>query len=120
MAKEFGDDPNVIGWQLDNEIYGGSGCGCDCCRDGFQRYLREKYGTIEEVNRQWNLNIFSQAYDDFDQIQTPTRSWQNPHIQMEWNRFHYQSDMDFIHSQADILRQFTKAPIGTDMMPSMA
>ena len=117
MAKEFGDDPNVIGWQLDNEIYGGSGCGCDCCRDGFQRYLREKYGTIEEVNRQWNLNIFSQAYDDFDQIQTPTRSWQNPHIQMEWNRFHYQSDMDFIHSQAEILRQFTKAPIGTDMMP---
>ena len=63
MAKEFGDDPNVIGWQLDNEIYGGSGCGCDCCRDGFQRYLREKYGTIEEVNRQWNLNIFSQAYE---------------------------------------------------------
>ena len=117
MAREFGDDPNVIGWQLDNEIYGGENCGCDHCRDAFHNYLRKKYGTIEEVNKQWNLNIFSQAYDDFDEIQIPTRSWQNPHIRMEWNRFHYQSDMDFIHSHADILRQFTKAPIGTDMMP---
>lgn len=117
MAREFGDDPNVIGWQLDNEIYGGENCGCNHCRDAFHNYLREKYGTIEEVNQQWNLNIFSQAYADFDEIQIPTRSWQNPHIRMEWNRFHYQSDMDFIHSHADILRQFTKAPIGTDMMP---
>lgn len=117
MAREFGDDPNVIGWQLDNEIYGGENCGCDHCRDAFHNYLQKKYGTIEEVNQQWNLNIFSQAYAGFDEIQIPTRSWQNPHIRMEWNRFHYQSDMEFIHSQADILRQYTKAPIGTDMMP---
>ena len=117
MAREFGDDPNVIGWQLDNEIYGGGNCCCDYCRDAFHNYLREKYGTIEEVNKQWNLNIFSQAYDDFDEIQTPTHSWQNPHIRLEWFRFHYQCDMDFIHSHARILRQYTKAPIGTDMMP---
>ena len=82
-----------------------------------EEFGSKKYGTIEEVNQQWNLNIFSQAYADFDEIQIPTRSWQNPHIRMEWNRFHYQSDMDFIHSHADILRQLTKAPIGTDMMP---
>ena len=117
MAKEFGDDPNVIGWQLDNEIYGGSNCCCDHCRDRFHRYLREKYGAIEEVNKQWNLNIFSQAYDEFEEIPIPTRSWQNPHICLEWNALHYQSDISFIHSHARILRQYTKAPIGTDMMP---
>lgn len=117
MAKEFGDDPNVIGWQLDNEIYSWGNCECEYCRDGFHRYLRNKYGTIDEVNRQWNLNVFSQAYDDFDEIQTPTRSWQNPHIRLEWKHFHYQSDIDFLHSHAAILRQYTKAPIGTDMMP---
>ena len=117
MAKEFGTDPNVIGWQLDNEIYSWGNCDCDHCRDGFHRYLKEKYGTIEEVNKQWNLNIFSQAYADFDEIQTPTRSWQNPHIRLEWNQFHYQSDVAFIHSHVDILRQYTKASISTDMMP---
>lgn len=118
MAKEFGDDPNVIGWQLDNEIYSDfASCGCDHCRDGFHRYLREKYGAIDEVNRQWNLNIFSQAYDEFEDIPVPSRSWQNPHIRLEWAEFHHQSDISFIHSQIHILRQYTKAPIGTDMMP---
>lgn len=118
MAKEFGDDPNVIGWQLDNEIYPTlTGCHCDHCRDEFHRYLREKYGTIEEVNRQWNLNIFSQAYDDFDQIPIPTRSWQNPHVRQEWVASHYRSDIRFIHSHAEILRKYTKAPVSTDMMP---
>ena len=118
MGKEFADDPNVIGWQMDNEIYSDFGnCDCGHCRNGFHRYLREKYGTIEEVNKAWNLNIFSQAYDDFDQIQTPTRSWQNPHIRLEWMEFHHQSDISFIHSHVDILRQYTKAPISTDMMP---
>ena len=117
MAREFGDDPNVIGWQLDNEIYSWGNCDCEHCRDGFHRYLRNKYGTINEVNRQWNLNIFSQAYEDFDEIQTPTRSWQNPHIRLEWKQFHYQTDIQFIHSHVNILRQYTNAPISTDMMP---
>jgi len=117
MAREFGDDPNVIGWQLDNEIYGPGDCFCDHCRDRFRNYLREKYGTIEELNKQWNLNIFSQAYDDFEEIQLPFGGWQNPHIRQEWKVSHYQSDIAFIHSHADILRQYTKAPVGTDMMP---
>lgn len=117
MAREFGDDPNVIGWQLDNEIYGSGDCFCDHCRDRFRNYLREKYGTIEELNKQWNLNIFSQAYDDFEEIQLPFGGWQNPHIRQEWKMSHYQSDIAFIHSHANILRQYTKAPVGTDMMP---
>lgn len=117
MAKEFGNDPNVIGWQLDNEIYSWGGCNCDHCRAGFHRYLQEKYGAIEEVNQQWNLNIFSQAYDDFDEIQLPTRSWQNPHLRQEWAAFHYRSDIRFIHSHVEILKRHTKAPISTDMMP---
>lgn len=118
MAKEFGDDPNVIGWQLDNEIYTGlPGCTCDHCRDGFHQYLREKYGTIDNVNQEWDLNLWSQAFGDFDEIQIPARGWQSPQLRLEWAQYHYQADIRFIHSHAAILRQHTKAPIGTDMMP---
>ena len=118
MAKEFGDDPNVIGWQLDNEIYSsGDGCICPHCVDKFHRHLEAKYGTIEALNAAWNLNLFSQAYDAFDEIPAPVRGWQNPHIRLEWRIAHYQSDIDFLHGHAAILRQYTKAPIGTDMMP---
>ena len=118
MAKEFGTDKNIIGWQLDNEIYSfGIGCVCAHCVKKFRDDLEKKYGTIENLNKQWNLNLFSQAYDRFDQIPPAIHAWHNPHIKYEWNHSHYESDIAFMHAQAEILRKYTSAPIGTDTMP---
>ncbi len=117
MGREFGEDPNVIGWQLDNEIYSVSCCTCALCVKEFHRFLEEKYGTIENLNARWNLNLFSQAYDRFDEIPPAVLAWHNPHIQLDWKLSHYRADIAFMHRQAAILRQYTTAPIGTDMMP---
>ncbi len=118
MGEEFGHDPNIIGWQIDNEIYTwGGGCQCEYCLSKFHRDLEEKYGTVEKLNEAWNLNLFSQAYDSFDEIPSPVNAWHNPHIQLEWQDSHYDADIRFIQRQADILRRYTTAPIGTDMMP---
>lgn len=118
MGKEFGKDPAIIGWQLDNEIYTrGEGCVCKYCLERFHRELKEKYGTIEELNRQWNLNLFSQAYDTFEEIPAAINAWHNPHICLEWGQSHHNANIDFMHKQAEILKQYTDAPIGTDMMP---
>ena len=118
MGKEFGSDPNVIGWQLDNEIYSwGNGCTCPVCEEKFHRYLEAKYGTADNMNRAWNLNLFSQAYDEFDEVPIPVHGWQSPHLKLEWDQFRYDSDIAYIHSHVEILRKYTKAPIGTDMMP---
>ncbi len=117
MGREFGEDPNVIGWQLDNEIYSFSCCTCALCVKEFHRFLEEKYGTIENLNARWNLNLFSQAYDRFDEIPPAVLAWHNPHIQLDWKLSHYRADIAFMHRQAAILRQYTTAPIGTDMMP---
>ena len=40
MAKEFGNDENIIGWQIDNEIYSWDGCCCPSCLGVFREYLR--------------------------------------------------------------------------------
>lgn len=118
MGKEFGEDENIIGWQLDNELYTwNEGCCCSYCIDRFHKDLEKKYGTIENLNARWNLNLFSQAYDDFDEIPPAVNTWHNPHILYEWFASHYQVDVEFLHRQAAILRKYTKAPIGTDMMP---
>lgn len=118
LAQEFGEDPNVIGWQIDNEIYTGDlGCFCSNCRSKFLNYLKEKYGGIETINEEWNLNLFSQAYDDFDDIPEPRDAWHNPHLLLEWRTFQNDSHIHFVHMQADILHRFTKAPVGTDIMP---
>lgn len=69
MAKEFGNDPRVIGWQIDNEIAAFDyGCFCPHCIRAFREHLQARYGTIDELNRRWNCNIFSQWYDSFEQI----------------------------------------------------
>lgn len=119
MAKEFGDDPAIIGWQIDNEIYAWDGCYCPHCQSQFREMLREKYKTIDALNEAWNLNLFSQAYDDFSEIPAPRDAWHNPHLRQEWMIFANDSHIRYVHMQADILHKYVKTgvPIGTDTMP---
>ena len=118
LAQEFGADEGVIGWQIDNEIYHfKSGCCCEHCMSAFHRHLAKKYGDIEGVNQAWNLNLFSQAYDSFEDIPAAVNTWHNPHIKLEWNLSHRDSHKNFVHMQAEIIRRYSKAPIGTDTMP---
>jgi len=118
LAREFGHHPRVIGWQIDNEIAAFDGCWCSHCRREFSEYLQKRYGTVENLNRRWNLNLFSQAYDSFDQIPRPLpHTWHSPHLKYEWNRFLEHSHTEFVRMQAEVLRRHTAKPIGTDMMP---
>ncbi len=118
LAQEFGNDPAIIGWQIDNEIYPWEpGCTCQYCQDAFHAHLAEKYDSVEEINRAWNLNLFSQAYDHIDDIPVPFNTWHNPHIQMEWNLSQGKNHARFVHMQSEILKKYTSAPIGTDTMP---
>ena len=50
MAEHFRDAPNVIGWQTDNE-FGGPVCHCPACRQDFQDWLRQKYGSLSRQTR---------------------------------------------------------------------
>ena len=121
MAEKFGKDKRVVGWQIDNEIYiKGLGCFCEECQKGFRKYLENKYGTVEKLNERWNLNLFSQWYDSFEQVQIPGCAWTNPHLLLDWNLFQMRSHIEFVRMQVEALRKFSMAPIGTDMMPYFA
>jgi len=118
LAKEFGKDEGIIGWQIDNEIYHhGIGCCCEHCMSEFHKHLAVKYGDVESINREWNLNLFSQAYDSIEDIPAPINGWHNPHIKLEWNLSHSDCHKRFVHMQAEIIRRYSSAPIGTDTMP---
>ena len=127
MAQEFADDENVIGWQIDNEIYAAAhwwtgqsavvGCFCPVCQEAFRRRLQAKFGTPEAMNKAWNLGVFSQEYSDFDEVPAPRDAWVNPHQRLEWNTFQQESHIAFVHMQADILHKYVHVPVGTDIMP---
>lgn len=118
MAKEFADEPAIIGWQIDNEIYAwNQGCFCPDCQGKFRERMRKKFKQIDKLNDAWNLNLFSQWYDDFADISAPRDAWHNPHLKMEWDIFQQDSHIAFVHRQADILHKYVKVPVGTDTMP---
>lgn len=121
MAEQFADDPNVIGWQIDNEVspYARHGCACPACQAAFKDHLREKFGSIEALNQAWCLHLWSQDYNDFDQIPIPFdgNTWHNPHLEQAWMDFQSHSYCDFILEQADVLHSYNCKMVGTDMMP---
>ncbi len=119
FAQEFGKDPRVVCWQIDNEInILDNGCYCEYCRKGFADYLEKKYGTIDNLNQRWGLELFSQAYDSFEQVPMPKPYvWHGAHIKYEWLLYQAQAHIDFIKMQAQILHRYTDVPVGTDMMP---
>ncbi|MFY9176988.1 MAG: beta-galactosidase [Caldicoprobacterales bacterium] len=112
MANHFKDNPNVIGWQIDNE-FGNSHidlCHCSSCRRSFQKWLKEKYGSIDNLNARWGTAFWSQTYDKFEQIPTPmiTPNSHSPSLLLDWQRFHSDLIVEFQQFQIDILRKICK------------
>jgi beta-galactosidase len=70
LAERFGQDERVIGWQIDNEY--NRVCHCDICRAAFQAFLRERYGSLDELNRRWSTHYWSARYDRWEQIPLPS------------------------------------------------
>lgn len=118
MAKALGSHPGVIGWQIDNELYPYDySCFCDRCVEGFRVWLKDKYKTIENLNQEWGMYRWSLDYDNFDQILGPAwKSWENPSRQVEWLRYQNSLINSYAWEQAEEIRKYSDAPIGTDMM----
>ena len=113
MVEHYGQHPDVIGWQIDNEVgevyYLDKGrCYCEACRQGFSHWLQAKYGTLEALNEAWGTIFWSQEYSDWDQIVLPKRGTGgeglSPSHVLDYYRFSSDSWADFTRIQADILR----------------
>ncbi len=120
MATEFGGDGAVIGWQIDNEVQvqGVRGCCCAVCQKKFHDALEARYGNVARLNAAWNLDLFSMAYDSFDQVPVPrSDTWHHPSLLSAWMSFQGESQVEFCRQQAQILHRLARQPVGTDMMP---
>lgn len=108
MAEHYADNPNMIGFQTDNEF--GDNCFCPICQKGFQEWLKEKYHTLEAVNAAWGTDFWSHTYQKWEEIPAALSiaNKHNPGLELDWKRFMSDTYIDFQQRQIDILR--AKAP----------
>jgi len=111
MAIRFGHNPNVVGWQIDNEYGYALMSYDDITRRQFQEWLQAKYKTLDNLNTRWTTSYWSQTYDNWAEIPIPIGG-NNPGLMLDWKRFvtytwtsYQQNQIDAIRKQADA-RQF--------------
>jgi len=101
MAKRYGHNPSVLGWQLDNELAAPSFD--DSAKQQFHQWLQHRYGTIAELNRRWATAYWSQTYDTFDQIPVHSKG-ENPALLLDWKRFVTDTWISYLQTQIDAIR----------------
>jgi beta-galactosidase len=109
LAQHYRDNTNIIGWQIDNEMNNENPeCYSDSCRVAFRTWLRNKYGTLDELNARWGTVFWSQTYSDWAQIDLPfpTPAFHNPALMLDYKRFISDSATSYLGDQIEILRRY--------------
>jgi beta-galactosidase len=112
LAERYGKDARVWGWQVDNEPNAFPDYS-ESARDAFRLWLRERYGTIEEVNRVWGGSFWSSRYASLDEVLLPNATLAaedrlSPHALLDLARFQADVTARFLDRQAAILRRHAR------------
>ena len=109
LARRYGHDARVVGWQLDNEPAVQFDYNL-AAEEGFRTYLRNKYQTITQLNQAWGTAFWSQVYASFDEITLPktTQVFMNHHQILDYRRFAASQTNDFLNEQCLLIKKYAK------------
>jgi len=102
MAKRYGHNPAVVGWQIDNEI--GPPSFDDEAVAAWHAFLKARYGSIDTLNQRWATEYWSQHYNDFDQVPLHATGQQNPALLLDFKHFATATWIDYVQNQAQAIR----------------
>ncbi len=121
LAKHYGNDSRIMGWQLDNEPRTFFDYNEDA-QQRFRNWLKGKYTTIDSLNTAWGTSFWSQTYTDFDQINIPMhRQWgMNLNQRLDHYRFVAAETASFMDEQSREVKKHTSRNqwITTNYIPS--
>ncbi|MES2202430.1 MAG: beta-galactosidase [candidate division FCPU426 bacterium] len=105
MAKRYGKNPHVIGWQFDNEY---STMSHDPeTRAAFQAFLKARFKTLKALNTSLCGAYWSQDYSDWTQIPLP-QGHHNPGLSLEFQRFFTHTYVNYQQNQLKALRKYAE------------
>ncbi|WP_300600806.1 beta-galactosidase [Niabella sp.] len=114
IAKHYGQNKNIIGWQLDNEPDAKTDYS-PSSQNAFRQWLKNKYKNIGALNAAWGNAFWSQRFNDFKQVLIPNATlvnwWgNNPHALLDLKRYSADAQAAFLDFQSAILRKYIAAP----------
>jgi len=107
LAKRYGHDPAVVGWQIDNEV--GPPSFDEESVAAWHAFLQKRYGTVDELNRRWTTEYWSQHYNSFDQVPLHATGQQNPGLLLDFKHFVSATWTDYVQNQVRAMRPLIDA-----------
>lgn len=108
MSKHYADNRAVMAWQIDNELEANF-CMCDHCIGQYRNWLKDKYGSIDAINKAYGNNMWSGEYSSWEQIKPPFGSypdaWRNPSFMLDFNRYASDNMIEYVKMQMQIIRK---------------
>ncbi len=123
LAKRYKDYDNIVAWHVSNE-YGGE-CYCENCEKAFHKWLKNKYGTVEEMNRSFNTSFWGHTFYDWDEVPVPNLLSEHfdvdrtmfQGISLDYRRFNSDSIMECYKLEyEEIQKEMPGVPITTNLM----
>ena len=107
LSREVARHKNVTAWQIDNELGPEAGwCYCENCQARFQKWLRDRYGTLDELNRRWGTGFWSMDHSDWRQVRlADAGQGAYPSRVLDSKRFWSDMMADYGLAQATIIRR---------------
>lgn len=115
LAERYKDHPALLYWRVANEY--GTYCYCDTCAQEFRKWVQKRYGTIEEVNRRWNLSFWGHTIHSWDEIMVPSElnddnKWYQP-VALDYLRFMTDSTIECFVNEYQAIKE-----VAPDLMVS--
>jgi len=120
LASRYANHPALAMWHVGNEFgCHVAACYCDVSAQAFREWLQDRYGGIEDLNRAWGTDFWSQRYSDWDEVIPPRRTptWPNPSQQLDFMRFSSDALLECYEIERGALtRHSPGVPVTTNFM----
>ena len=123
LVERYKDNKHIVVWHINNE-YGGN-CYCENCQNAFRKWLKNKYKTVEGLNKAWNMNVWSHTIYDWDEVVVPNALSEHfeedftmfQGISLDYRRFNSDSILDCYRLEYDAIKRVQPdASITTNLM----
>lgn len=126
LMERYSSLPEIKIWHVGNEY--DNWCYCEQCENDFRDWLKNKYKTLDALNRAWYTNFWGHTLYAWEEIAAPSElseMWNDNGrlrtnfqvISLDYARFMSESIYQCYKAECDLIRQYSpNVPITTNFM----